>query len=182
MQEPNEHVSKKKINKRIKDLLLKPAFYEIYQTYNGFNISKDQVKREKVGRLKWFTIDDEKGVPQCWSTAYNNYHVIPTIHGNWTGPNSKNKKKPVDLLDTFAMMHDIDYQNSKRFNRIADYKLISRIHQNLHRMEGMELTMAWITLKYFTTVGGKVRQYMNKTAGLIYTYSHMEVISSSDNE
>lgn len=139
-------------------------YYAIRDTYNGLSISPIAVQINDAGH---YWILDEIGSPQEYTgpsappgsnplwLAANGF--IPPIHGIWVGPKSPNNGLPVDLLDTYAMMHDIDYENGW-FDQTGDFKLISRIENNYGRMGYLEAAVGRFTVKWFSTVGYALAQ------------------------
>ena len=104
-----------------------------------------------------FAILDETGIKRQYTgskgiTAFGKNFRTPTLHGTWVGPMSPNDTLPVDLLDTYAMLHDIEYEEGY-FNKLADWKLVSRIEHNLHRMSGMQYYKAKFTAHWFKNSG-----------------------------
>jgi len=80
--------------------------------------------------------------------------TVPTIYGNWVGPNSRNDALPVPVfIDVYALGHDQGYHEHGWFDLESDLIFCSRIRQNLHRMSGREWFVANFSLKYFETVG-----------------------------
>lgn len=137
-------------------------YNSIASVYNGknLNFSKFRTYNDSKGNTI-FEITDEVGAIKRWSTAYNTYKVIPTIWGNWTGINSRNDLPPVSLLDLFATLHDIDYHDMGSFHEEADYKLISRISQNMDAFSLIERPYAKVALQYFTNAGHLVRYFVD---------------------
>ena len=133
-----------------------PEYEEISKIYNGKGIEPKNVKQTINEKgFKNFSIYNEIGELKTW-IGNNDYTVIPTIHGYWVGPNSRNDVRPIDLLDTYSMMHDIDYQNNQFGHKESDLKFLSRISQNIQNMGLAERAAAKIALNYFSTIGGLV--------------------------
>ncbi len=104
------------------------------------------------------SVIDELGIKRSWtegmfSKVKGKKLLIPTLHGNFVGPLSKNDDLPIDLLDTYALLHDIAYGGDNVFHSVADLQFVSRIEQNLHRMSGKEYYVAKFAAKWFSTAG-----------------------------
>jgi hypothetical protein len=135
-------------------------YQKIAAVYNGKNLDyRNVLETVNADGTKDFSAKDELGITHTWFGAWNNHPVIQPIYGVFVGLNSPNNAKPVSLLDLFAMFHDIDYKQFGNFNQTADYKLISRVFNNLNRFNPQEKQMALLTVKYFSTVGAAARAY-----------------------
>lgn len=130
-----------------------PLFKKIYDIYDG-NVSKPIYNSE----LKRFECIDETGQLQFWEyPKWNTYTVVPAIHGRWTGINSANNGLPIDKVDTIAMLHDIDFHNSSVFDRVSDYKLLSRLIHQSRSLNIEEKMVAKIALDWFSSLGHVAR-------------------------
>jgi hypothetical protein len=130
------------------------------QIYNGRNLAFQNVLETiNPDGTKDYSAKDELGITYTWFGKWNNHQVVSPIWGTWTGINSPNNAKPISLLDLFAMFHDIDYKLYGSFNQTADYKLISRVYNNLDRFGTQEKQIALTTIKYFSTIGSAARMY-----------------------
>jgi hypothetical protein len=130
---------------------------EIARVYNGKGLDVSQVRgyMNDEGFMN-FEIVDEAGELQTW-VGNNSYTRVPTIHGVWVGINSRNDDYPVDLMDLFAMLHDISYQRDGSFNKRGDYQLISRIAQNFQRIPLNARPAAKAALGWFNYGGHALR-------------------------
>ncbi len=137
------------------------TYRKIYSVYNGSGLSPDKViEAFKPNGDRYFYSYDETGVYYEWIVNKTGLK-IPTINGFWTGPNSRNDEKPINLLDTYSFFHDIDWNREGNFHLVSDYKLISRIVQNLGRMSDQERVLAKGAVNYFSTVGAGISGYLN---------------------
>jgi hypothetical protein len=142
-------------------------YNQIASVYNGKSLrTEDVVETVDAKGFKIFSIKDEKGEIQSWTTQWNTYKTVPTIYGIWTGINSRNDFKPISLLDTFAMLHDISYRKMGSFHKKSDYALLARISQNMDRMILYERPYAKIALQYFTNAGHILRYFTDNEGEL----------------
>ena len=158
----------------------------INRVYNGKNIKKEGVFRYNNGEGVHFAIYDEtqkveyydgRAAPRGASTTQLiGLGFIPPIHGVWMGPKSPNNDVPIDLVDTFSMMHDIEYNNHGWFYEEGDLKYISRLSQNMDRMGFIESYFAKFGIKWFSTVGSALA----KVAGSLKNPSESEESSRGD--
>jgi hypothetical protein len=133
---------------------------QVTKVYNGKNIARDKVFKDQQGH---FSIVDETGTTEVYTgraaprsaskAQLIGLGFVPTLHGVWVGPKSRNNDYPIDLLDTISMMHDIEYNNHGWFYELGDVKYISRLSQNLDRMTWSEAAMARFCISWFSTVG-----------------------------
>lgn len=132
-------------------------YRDISRIFNGRSIKVENVNEENLpGGDVGFWMFDETQMVRYWRTNHNKHFVVAPIHGVYTGINSPNNSKPIDLMDTFAMLHDIDYYNRGSFDTDADLKLISRCSQNMDRMSPRQRLVAAVAIKYFSTIGSVV--------------------------
>ena len=132
-------------------------YMDIKKIYNGRSIKVENVNEETLaGGDVGFWMFNEVQLVQYWRTSHNKHFVVQPIHGTWTGINSPNNTKPIDLMDTFSMLHDIDYKERGSFDSDADLKLISRCSQNMDRMSPRQRLVAAVAIKYFSTIGSVV--------------------------
>lgn len=126
----------------------------IAAVYNGKRITTQSVKEmiDPANGQKVFGAIDELGYTQLYRVNPNAFTITP-LHGTWVGPNSPNNALPEDLFDTYCFYHDVDYHNGGWFNRTGDYKLISRLSQNLDRFPSYQLPLIFTTIRYFSTIG-----------------------------
>jgi len=135
----------------IKDLLNRVRIYD------GKGINPENVFQNDKGQ---FCIVNEVNETKCYTGSIN--PGFPTLHGVWTGPNSPNNLAPISLLDTYAMLHDIGYDEEGYFDFFdSDLILISRIINNLDRMEPEEREKALVTMNYFSTIGYTLSLFRN---------------------
>lgn len=132
-------------------------YKDIVRVYNGRSIKLENVNEESLpGGDRAFWLFDETQMVRYWKISHNKHFVVAPIHGTWTGINSPNNSKPIDLMDTFAMLHDIDYKERGSFDSDADLKLISRCSQNMDRMSPRQRLVAAVAIKYFSTIGSVI--------------------------
>jgi hypothetical protein len=147
--------------KNLQDILpTTDRFKQIYTLFKGRSLSLEKSVSMQIDPqtgLKIFTFIDEWGQKFTYKENPNSIK-IPPINGVWTGINSPNNALPVNLLDLFALGHDISY-HERMFDLDADYRLISRCAQNLDRMGTIERMKALITIKYFSTIGHTIALY-----------------------
>lgn len=166
-----------------------PEYPEIYDTYNGKNLSPASIFLNADGN---FAGIDEVGNVQIYtgSRAPNNASFVEATrlgftkgYDTWVGPNSYNNALPTTLLGTFAFFHDQDYENGY-FDKKGDLKFISRIEQNIDRMTFQERIIANFTLKWFKNysymLGKFVGNNSNKSSPL-NGYSQDTPISTETN-
>lgn len=147
-------------------------FLDVEKVYNGRNI--DPLKCFETQEA--YNCPDELGQIISWRKTWSPKNPVPTIFGTYTGIHSKNNSlpQPIDaneeglvirrsLLDTFAMFHDTDYHVDGSFNKLADFKLISRCKNNQERFTFPgEYDAAVIAVNYFSTVGSLVRKLFGR--------------------
>lgn len=150
-------------SKFIKSPKVQSKFDEIHATYNG---KLQRFPYREGGKI---TYVDETGVKASYTGAIN-LNSITTLYGYWVGPQSYNDSYPLwqgrvpeegkvprvsgsGLLDSFCMAHDNDYDRDGYFDPVADYKLISRVQQNLHLMTAQEAVVAATVVAWFSTAG-----------------------------
>ncbi len=133
-------------------------YKQIASIYNGKGLKIFQ-RYDPVTQGLIFTLIDETGarfeLPQTKGTT------IPPIYGVFMGPNSPNNALPIDLdtaapLDEYCAFHDYDYLTNGFFDRIGDYKLVSRISQNYSLMTLAQKPYAKIAILYFSTLGHSI--------------------------
>ncbi len=133
-------------------------YKQIASIYNGKGLKIFQ-RYDPVTQGLIFTLIDETGarfeLPQTKGTT------IPPIYGVFMGPNSPNNALPIDLdtaapLDEYCAFHDYDYLTNGFFDRIGDYKLVSRISQNYSLMTSAQKPYAKIAILYFSTLGHSI--------------------------
>lgn len=104
------------------------------------------------------SIIDELGIKRSWDNDNMSLKVkgkiinIPSLHGEYVGALSSNQKLPIDLVDSFALLHDLSYVDSS-FNRVGDLQFVSRLTQNFHRMSGKQLMVAKFSARWFASAG-----------------------------
>ncbi len=134
-------------------------YQSIARVYDGRNLlypyvwyEWDYSTGEKIKNWKW---KDETGA--SFSMLQNTGVIIPTLYGNFTGAFSENKFPPVDLLDSYACMHDQSFLPTDKggggFNSIkGNYQFVSRLNQNKDRLNQDYLTFINSTIAYFSSV------------------------------
>lgn len=154
-----------------------PMYQEISSIYNGTNngFSTQIAKTTYDGQNTIWSEVDEVGQQYSWYfPLMNNYSPKPAAFGVYVGISSPNNNYPLrglingkvveSFLDKCAFFHDIDYSLYGMFDKKSDYKLISRISQNMDKMvfPGEQLA-AQIAIKYFTSLGNVVRKMMGSS-------------------
>lgn len=135
-------------------------YSQVYKVYDGKSITKDKAY---VNNGNHYAIVDETGQEEYYNgrecpQGISDFRAIalgfiPPLWGTWVGPKSYNNKLPVDLIDTFSMMHDIEYNHHGWFYLPGDLKYISRLSQNLDRMGTLERAVGKFAIKWFSTAG-----------------------------
>lgn len=145
-----------------------PTYETIKETYNGRSLRVEDVyvKRYRLpdGTIRDnFAILDETGAEREYTGTQGS---VPTImKGSYfLGPSSPNNNAPTYLLDMFAMLHDVGYDNAGFFDLYADLQLCSRIEQNMDRFTEFEKPYAIFTLKYFSSLGYLLANFTHKTS------------------
>lgn len=137
-------------------------YKQISQIYNGRKIVKESVfaeERKDGSGLRIFAGYEEDGNVAVY---YEHGGIkIPTLVKDhiWTGPQSPNNGLPVDLLDTFSFYHDCTYQENGWFDRLGDYKYVSRLTQNFDRFPVEQHEFIRIAIKYFSSIGTMLSYY-----------------------
>jgi hypothetical protein len=138
-----------------------PGYKQIASVYNGKSITDKSVSERTLPTgLKQFAAYDEVGALQVYNEDPNGIK-IPTLHGYWVGPKSRNDHLPIDLFDTYAYYHDVDYHNGGWFDLQGDYKFISRLSQNIERFPISILAKVKMTIIYFSTIGNSLARFKN---------------------
>lgn len=128
-------------------------YRKLSAVYTGKPINQLSVQmRVRADGLHEFAGLDETGRVQYY-LEHPGGLKIPPIHGVWVGPYSYNNSLPIDLFDTYAFYHDVDYHNGGFFDLNGDYKFISRLSQNMDRFPDHLKPMVKGTIIYFSTVG-----------------------------
>ena len=132
------------------------------------------------------SILNELGEKITWLPEVGDVHVlgrqitIPTLHGRFVGPLSRNDGLPVhsdgstDFLDTAAMLHDVSWSDNNprfdnpgsgtpAFNRFSDWQFVSRLTHTLHLMRPIERVKARIAIAYFTSGGMFMQEFFDNT-------------------
>lgn len=123
-----------------------------YSAYHGRLSPLDAVEGADEAGYATFSILDEAGENHTWSTRWNRVYVVP-IWGSWVGPSSPNHRRPADLLDLYAFLHDAAYETKGYFSAEEDGKLVHRILENWDRLGALEKVPAALTVGWFTTMG-----------------------------
>lgn len=131
-------------------------YKKVAAVYNGRVITDKSARMgyDSVRKLIVFQIYDEVG---SLITLYQTTGLIlPAVPGYvFVGPNSGNAAYPVNLVDTFALMHDASYSTESGggwFSRKGDLQFISRLAQNKDRFDANEISFVNSTITYFSTV------------------------------
>lgn len=130
-------------------------YRKIAQVYNGKNLTMANciTRYDRVVQGLVHTFIDELGNKSVFDSSKTKIS-LPQIYGNFFGPASSGKTGgAIDLLDLFALSHDISYLEDGYFSRTADYKFISRITQNYTRLSLQAQPFARLAVAYFSTVG-----------------------------
>ncbi len=146
---------------RTRPVLDQTDYQQVKKIYNGKSLNRDDVFVNKEGH---FAIVDETGQEEFYSgkalypknaSTFKAIATgfIPPLMGVWVGPKSYNNDYPVNLVDTYSMMHDIEYNHHGWFYLPGDLKYISRLSQNLGRMGTMEAYVGKFAIKWFSTAG-----------------------------
>jgi len=149
-----------------------PEYEAIAKIYNGKGQYSSLAKQEFDGTNMIFSEVNEIGELDIWKyPEYNNYTVVPSLWGVYTGINSVNNQVPLrgivngrvvdSFLDAAAFRHDCSYFYRGSFNKFGDYQLISRISQNKDKLVFPgEALIANIAVNYFSTLGALMRKMM----------------------
>lgn len=151
----------------VKDFIPTDDLYkQISQVYNGRRIVKESVFREPRNDgsgLSIFAAYEEDGNPVVYYEHTDGIKMRPVWPGHvFTGPNSPNNALPVDLFDTFSFYHDCSYQEFGWFDRVGDYKYISRLSQNFDRFPDIQKPMIRNTIRYFSSAGTLLSFFNNR--------------------
>lgn len=128
----------------------KKIHYQFLRVYNGKSIRQQDVITAADGT---FSIKDEMGYTITYTGNVGKYE---TMNGYWTGPFSPNNKTPVNLLDTYALMHDQLYLERGLFDKLADDIFIHRVNSNIRRMGPVERIRARAVTAYYSTISNKL--------------------------
>lgn len=132
----------------------KPDLYtQINKVYNGVNLNFPYVKYYLEDGIKVFYWYDEVGTYH--QLKENTGIVIPSIYGVFGGLSSPNNNLPIDLADSFFCMHDESY-SLEMFSETGDYQLISRLTNNMSRLNPNYTKFYKATIIYFSTVGNTI--------------------------
>ena len=152
-----------------------PEYDAIAKVYNG----KDNGFYEQLAKTTydgtntiWSEID-ETGQEYSWYYPLFNqsYTPKPAFFGRYMGMSSPNDGPPIrgilngkvveSLADKSSFFHDIGYMIKGMFDKEEDYKLISRLSQNMDKMifPG-EKASAQVGIAYFANLGSIMRKMM----------------------
>lgn len=152
----------------VKDFIPTDDLYkQISQVYNGRRIVKESVFREPRNDgsgLSIYAAFEEDGNPVVYYEHTDGLKLRPIWPGHvFTGPNSPNiNDLPRDLWDTFSLYHDASYQEFGWFDRVGDYKYISRLSQNFDRFPDIQKPMIRNTIRYFSSAGTLLSFFNNR--------------------
>lgn len=129
-------------------------YKQIAAIYNGRNIeySNFSIATNPRTRLIEVTGIDETGAVHVLPQTVG--LVLPSVPGTvFMGPFSENKNLPSRdrVEDWWSFFHDKDYTNGF-FDRQGDLKFISRLSQNLDRVQPEHRTLVQSTIIYFANV------------------------------
>ncbi len=163
-------------------------FRKIYQTYTGRSQvlqSVYEVPNPSKPELKIFGIYEEDGQPLFYYQEEPKKTTLRPIYPGhvWTGPQSLNNTKPVDIWDLFSFEHDASYQQYGYFDRVGDYKYISRLLHGLedNRFSPQQIPLIKNTILYFSTIGNLLSLFNANSkdrVGDTFTYNSSQTSDS----
>lgn len=155
-----------------------PEYDAIATVYNGKNngFYEQLAKTNYDGTNTIWSEIDETGQEYSWYYPLFNetYSSKPAFFGKYMGMSSPNDGTPIrgifngkvveSLADKSSFFHDIGYMIKGMFNKEEDYKLISRLSQNMDKMifPG-EIAAAKVGIAYFSNLGSIMRKMMSST-------------------